>query len=366
MDQHMPIGIQASPLQIRKLVKGMKVRLKKGTGFCLLVHPERYRLMSRTFGKNKGIDTSLTEQELKANANASAFEELPMSGSGIFGKKADKFFEKKGIKKAVYDIGSAFKPVAKDLLQQGGQMANAYGVPVQVTDPLVQLGNDYMDDPESLQGKKGRRELKKRGIDFLQSGLDEMGSAYGTEAPRIKDYEKYIQDIRHGKSAPSTTSGLTTKGMKNMTGQYAKQDAYDYLNKELGTNTGYNLKAGLGRAEMGDMAGKHIAEQIARRMTAPPMGEEPDVSGYMEGGGFRRHHAMGFGIMGKRREIGSMTGRGSALVQHGPYGSPAMASQPYGANFQMQHFLPPQYQQYFHPQMDHGHGMGLYAGRGLY
>jgi len=354
----MPIGIQASPLQIRKLVKGMKVRLKKGTGFCLLVHPEKYHLMSRTFGRDKGMDVSLTDQELKANANASAFEELPMSGQGIFGKKADKWMEKKGIKKGVYQVGSALKPIAKDLLEQGGKMANAYGVPTQITDPLVKLGNDYMDDPESLQGKKGRRELKNRGIDFLQSGADELAGAYGMKAPRIKDYEKYVQDARHGKSAPST-SGLTTKGMKNMAGQYAKQQAHDYLNEHLGTNSGYNLKAGLGRAEMGDMAGKLIADQISRSYSAPPMGHDPRAPPPV-GYGF-----MGRGLMG-RREMASIGRGGGTIVQHGPYGSPAMASQPYGANFQMQHFLPPQYQQYFHPQMDHGHGMGLYAGRGLY
>jgi len=365
MDQHMPIGIQASPLQIRKLVKGMKVRLKKGTGFCLLVHPEKYHLMSRTFGRDKGIDVSLTEQELHANANAS-MEGMPegMTGGSIFGKKFDR--SHKGLMKVLNPIGQAFKPLAQEGLSMAGTMANAYGVPTQLTDPLVKLGNDYMNDPSSLQGKKGRRELKNRGIDLLQSGADELGRQYGIEAPRIKDYEKHIQDYRHGKSAPSSTSGLTTKGMTNMAGQYAKQHAYDYLNKELGTNTGYNLNAGLGRAEMGDMAGKLIADQISRRFTAPPM-NEIDKEHAVEGFGFGRHHGMGFGIMGRaRREIGSISGRGGTLAQHGPYGSPAMVSQPYGANYQMQVFLPPQYQQYFDPSLDHGHGAGLYAGKGLY
>lgn len=362
MDHHMPIGIQASPLQIRKLVKGMKVRLKQGTGFCLLVHPEKYHLMSRTFGKDKGIDVSLTEQELHANANAS-MEGMPegMSGGSIFGKKFDR--KHKGLMKVLNPIGQAFKPLAQEGLAMAGTMANAYGVPTQLTDPLVKLGNDYMDDPSSLQGKKGRRELKNRGIDFLQSGADELGRQYGMEAPRIKDYEKHIQDYRHGKSAPSSTSGLTTKGMTNMAGQYAKQHAYDYLNKELGTNTGYNLNAGLGRAEMGDMAGKLIADQISRRFTAPPMGQQDEIAGL----GFR-HHGSGFGLMGHlgRREIGSISGRGSVIPHSGPYGSPAMVSQPFGANLQMKVFLPPQYQQYFEPAYDHGHGMGLYAGKGLY
>jgi hypothetical protein len=357
MSDHMPIGIQASPLQIRKLVKGLKVRLKKGTGFCLLVHPEKYHLMSRTFGRDKGIDVSLTEQELHANANAS-MEAMPegMSGGSIFGKKFDR--KHKGVMKVLNPIGQVLKPLAQEGLQMAGTMANAYGIPTKFTDPLVKLGNDYMDDPSSLQGKKGRRELKNRAMDYAQMGADQLGSSYGMEAPKIRDYEKNVQDYRHGKSAPSSTSGLTTKGMTNMAGQYAKQQAHDYLNEQLGTNTGYNLKAGLGRAEMGDMAGRLLADQINARHGAPPMGEDPRSSTTGFGRGFM---GRGFG----RREIGSISGRGGTL-SNGPYGSPAMASQPYGANFQMQYFLPPQYQQYFHPQMDHGHGFGLYAGRGLY
>jgi len=362
MDQHMPIGIQASPLQIRKLVKGMKVRLKQGTGFCLLVHPEKYHLMSRTFGKDKGVDVSLTDQELHANANASM---EGMTGGSIFGKKFDR--SHKGLMKVLNPIGQALKPLAQEGLTMAGTMANAYGVPTQFTDPLVKLGNDYMNDPSSLQGKKGLRELKNRGIDYAQMGADQLGSAYGMEAPRIKDYEKHVQDYRHGKSAPSSTSGLTTKGMSNMAGQYAKQQAHDYLNKQLGTNSGYNLNAGLGQAELGSMAGQHIANQISRRFTAPPMGGEDDsISSMGELEGAMGSGFMGRGLMGRRREIGSIGRGGGALVHHGPFGSPAMASQPFGANFQMQHFLPPQYHQYFHPQHDHGHGLGLYAGRGLY
>jgi len=41
-------------------------------------------------------------------------------------------------------------------------------------------------------------------------------------------------------------------------------------------------------------------------------------------------------------------------------------SQPSGANFQMQHFLPPQYQQYWHPLYEHHGGIGMGLGGGLY
>jgi hypothetical protein len=50
------ISIDASPAQLRKLRKGIKVRVKKGTGFNLIVHPETYNRVSRAFAKNKGLD----------------------------------------------------------------------------------------------------------------------------------------------------------------------------------------------------------------------------------------------------------------------------------------------------------------------
>jgi hypothetical protein len=45
------IMIDASPHQIRKLKKGHRVRVKKGTGFELLVHPNTYNIVSRSFNK---------------------------------------------------------------------------------------------------------------------------------------------------------------------------------------------------------------------------------------------------------------------------------------------------------------------------
>jgi hypothetical protein len=69
---------------------------------------------------------------------------------------------------------------------------------------------------------------------------------------------------------------------------------------------------------------------------------------------------------------GSLTERGTTGLNGGlihTYVPPALISQPFSANFQMQHFLPPQYQHYeqggHDDSEDHGLGSGLYAGRGL-
>ena len=61
------IQIDASPHQLRKLRKGHAGRVKKGEGFELLVHPNTYNLVSKSFNKNKGAQIKLSPEELKAN-----------------------------------------------------------------------------------------------------------------------------------------------------------------------------------------------------------------------------------------------------------------------------------------------------------
>ena len=53
--------VKVSPKQMSKLRNGHKVRVKppmEGEGCCLIVHPENYLLLSRTFSKNKGAEIS--------------------------------------------------------------------------------------------------------------------------------------------------------------------------------------------------------------------------------------------------------------------------------------------------------------------
>ena len=61
------ISIDASPSQLRKLRKGLPVRVKKGTGFNIIVQPHTYNRVSRAFAKNKGLELALSQEELKNN-----------------------------------------------------------------------------------------------------------------------------------------------------------------------------------------------------------------------------------------------------------------------------------------------------------
>jgi len=61
------LQIDASPHQLRKLKKGLMVRIKKGTGFELLVHPQTYNIVSRAFTKGKGSQVQLSPEEIEMN-----------------------------------------------------------------------------------------------------------------------------------------------------------------------------------------------------------------------------------------------------------------------------------------------------------
>jgi hypothetical protein len=65
------------------------------------------------------------------------------------------------------------------------------------------------------------------------------------------------------------------------------------------------------------------------------------------------HLQFGEGLRHHKREVSSI-GVGSNFVSHQTHLPPALISQPFSANFQFQHFLPPAYQKF-------SKGGGLYA-----
>jgi len=63
--------MRPSTKKLAKLRKGHPVRLAKGEGLILLVHPERYDLMSKTFSRGKARTVELSPEELMANMKTS-------------------------------------------------------------------------------------------------------------------------------------------------------------------------------------------------------------------------------------------------------------------------------------------------------
>ena len=123
------ISIHVSPHQLRKLKRGHKVRLIKGKGFNLIVNPENYKLASRAFTKNKGVQMKLSDEELVANQSAAREPEkmnqiaedtqqnegetVEMTGQGIFSKA----------KREVNPVGRGIKEVAKKMTGKGAHVS---------------------------------------------------------------------------------------------------------------------------------------------------------------------------------------------------------------------------------------------------
>ena len=241
------ISIDASPSQLSKLRRGHRVRIRKGTGFNLIVHPETFHLTNKSFSKNKGVEISLSPEEIAANREASLSTSL---------------------------------------------------APRSVTRP----------------GE-------------ADSGIAE---------------------------SPVTGAGLhgIFKHKGSLSGSRAKAMLADKLNEELGTNYDYMNRAGLANAiaHKASSALSKVGIEARRRLGSSLEGMEDDDAPHSR-------------VSGGRLERG-IVGRGGGMLHS--YVPPALVSQPFSANFQMQHFLPPQYQHFNSGGAhDDAIGSGLYAGRGM-
>ena len=227
------IQIDASPHQIRKLRKGHRVRVKKGTGFNLLVHPDTYSIVSRSFNKNKGTELQLTPEELEMNS-----------------------------------------------------------------------GSDIAISPESHSGRQKK------------------------EQPKIPNMNSMLGQGIH-------------KSVNRVTSQLKLADA---LNDHLGTNYGYLARAGMDNAINSAKSATMSKHGIYGRYEQAPVQSPIGING--------PHSRM----VGGSLEKSSIGLKGGLLHAYTP---PALVSQPFSANFQMQHFLPPQYQHF-------NMGGGDMSGEGLY
>jgi len=163
------VGISASLKQLSRLRNGHKVRITSGEG-CLVVHPERYDTIERTFMRGKGIHIQLSPEEIMMNKRQ-------MKGEGIFGPGFDKFLSKVGIKKEVYALGDKLKGPLKKTIRAfadkapaalgsaGAALATYVGQP-QLAPLAMKAGYElgkkvkgyskkniegYIDDPEAYQ-----------------------------------------------------------------------------------------------------------------------------------------------------------------------------------------------------------------------
>jgi hypothetical protein len=201
MSELKKIGIGGiSAKQLSRLRNGHKVRVGKGLGE-LIVHPDRYDTMERTFKKGKNMTISLSPEELMANRE--------IGGEGIFGPGFDRFLKKIGIKKQVYALGDKIKGPIKKAIRTiaekaplafgtaGATLATAIGQPQLA--PLAMMAGrklgekarnyskkhieGYINDPESYQ-KHPSKFGDFRGVGMttgFKQGTADPNKGYGTK-----------------------------------------------------------------------------------------------------------------------------------------------------------------------------------------
>jgi len=291
-----PVMVKISDKQMSKLRNGHRVRVKapmQGEGIMLIVRPENYSLITRSFKKMKGAEISLSPEEIKDNKEAAP----EMEGKGIFGKKFDRFVERKigkANKKILYKIAESGRPIAKTALAGliGAASAAAIGAAPELSPYILPaaatattLGTDYIDNPSKYQGKQGRRIAAKAGKD---TALTVANKELGTN----------MTDL----NAAELRKAATARAM-----QEAKRQAKDFMKDKPTAEVEAEAVAGAG-------------------LYAAPIGRG-------------------------RRMTGGLVGLNGGFLNKLP---PAMQSQPYSTNFQFSVTMPPSYQKF-------SRGAGLYV-----
>ena len=317
------LSINASKAQARKLIKGQSVRIKQGTGFNLIVHPTTYKLATRAFNKDKGVQVRLSPDEIQSNkdveGNADAMNDHTelhgeMTGQGIFD------WLTKPIKKAYNTVSRGVSKGYRSVSR-------------------------FVQRPEVLGA------LKKAGK-FAATQLADAGATAVSALPGGAVLARGAKNLgvlaNKAIDNPNSVGGWKGAGKTLITGR----------GRGLGTGlSGYSaLRAAAKGSASANAGNSHFTNQgiKSRGQINPSWHDDPFAP-----------KSRGMGL--------SITGRGGGMIgMHGHgYYPPALVSQPYSANYQMSHFLPVQYQHFNHTmggyEDSHGdmEGSGFRGGRGF-
>ena len=329
------LTINASKAQARKLIKGQSVRIKQGTGFNLIVHPTTYKLATRAFNKDKGVQIRLSPDEIQSNqdveGNADAMNDHTelhgeMTGQGLFDfitKPLKKAYNtvSRGVSKGARAVSRFVqRPEVLGALKKAGKYAATYladagatavsalpggAVLARGAKNLGVLANKAIDDPKSVGGWKGAgktlitghgckccgsKSCKKGSICGGTAGFGIGGRGLGTG---LSGYSALRAAAKGSASANAGNSHFTNEGIKSR----------------------------------GSIRPSYNNDQFAPRS---------------------RGTGCSAGIIGMGGHMVGMHG-------HGIY-PPALVSQPFSANYQMSHFLPVQFQHFNHSMGGYGDG----------
>ena len=327
------VNISASKRSLGKLMKGGKVRLQGGD-LPLIIHPAKFNHITKCIMQGKGFHIALSPEEIHHN-----------HAKGIFGKAADRFMEKHGIKDAAYKIGDIVKPHVKQLITQGTKAAataaSAYApefAPIfnKGADMIDRKAQAYLDHPDDEQAKyrEWGNSMRSAPLKTMAKTAWDVGRDSGAGQDMLDAGSRYTgQDL----------SGMYSQG-ESMYRQ--ARPHLDTLNEMSGQNMGSLDKASIGAlAANYSLAKLEAMIQAKRASMLPAASQDTGSSGAPSkfwGHGLYGHGLYGCGLRPHRREKDSIGIMGN-LVRHQSGGSlhPALMSQPYDANFQFASHLPP-------------------------
>jgi hypothetical protein len=253
-----------------------------------------------------------------------------MEGTGIFGPKFDRFLQKRGLRDTAYRLGDKLKPAFKTAVM-GGIASGAAG--------LAGL---------STFGSGGTLAPLAAYIPAGAAGLAYMANEY------IDNPDKY-----HNMYSSNIGGPRNVNAAASLAGQVAQNEVLKKLNQETGNKYGYlseanvanaaahKARAGMEKATIGNQL-MQMPNSATASLNAPASRSydttDDPYSVPSRKSAPPRKIRIGTGLHRKSKgEIGSM---GRFVVGQGDSLPPALLSQPFSANFQFQHTLPPAYQKF--------------------
>lgn len=365
------LHIKVSPKQLTKLRNGHQVRVGEaiqGEGVNLIVHPDRYDEITKTFKKKKGVQLQLTPVEIMANKQAHPM----MEGTGIFGRKFDNFVEKtigSKAKDVIYKGADELKPMIKQGISKVADYAPELGASA-LTGLALALGQPELVPVAGMVGKQLGSMAGNAGKNFANEYLDnpEKFQGYaGQVGNRDENAPKTLQGaVQHNEILQNINKDLDTNY-----GNLARQT--------LGNLEAHKIRSGVAMNRVQDMTRPEIVPEYMRRPdmfdpnqlnSQPRTRSKPKKGkkgkGLEEGCGLQNDHRLdgsglysgggGYGLYasgragcglysgGTLRREHSSIGRGGGFVGANSSLPQALQSQPMASNFQFRYTLPPQYQ----------------------
>jgi len=301
------LEIDISPKQKMRLRRGEKVRVKpamEGEGCNVLMNPETYDIVTRSFSRGKAKEIMLSLDEIEANREA-----VDMEGSGLFDSI------KRGVSKGVKSVSKGAKSVKKSAVKFS----------------------------KSKTGKQLGKAGKKLGSEILDKGVEyagEAGASLGTATAIALGQPELVPAFAlGGKELGERLAPVARKAIKNKTGMgiYGR-----------GGNDGYLQRAGEAEVEANrlsmELNGRGLYASSAQRgMGLYASSSAPRGSGLYASSAPPR--GMGFRMVGNTlsNSEGQVLGKYEVGLPH------LLKSDPFGSSFHQQVQLPPQYHK-FHSQ----------------